>query len=299
MANYLLGGILYLYFPLTLSILIVYLIIYESKYMTIVKMIISELPIGQLSEDKNFHEYTSKNPARYSLVYIPIGMYKLYLLTWTRLKPFSLWKILSLKEICDTKIADKEQKIEEITLRSYDKYSLSSDDEKKLHIELLKDQCDDLNDREKVAQFKAGFYLTALTLVIAAMADKMGDAKNILEWAIYQKIVFGMIILYVLNVLGLLFGFASVKAYKSEKYSDFIDSSEKGKSFYFYWYKKFQRLQVYTDRDISFIRNIETYLKLIVLWSIAFTLILMLGGKEECTKNLSCQDLNLSCTIVK
>ena len=29
--------------------------------------------------------------------------------------------------------------------------------------------------------------------------------------------------------------------------------SEKQKKYYEYWYKKFQRLQVYTDRDVSYI----------------------------------------------
>lgn len=298
MINTFINIILYLYAPFTLMAIIFYTIIYESKSMTFLKMIVSEIPAGQLSEDENFHEYTGGSSLRYSIFYIPFGIYKIYFLTWTRERKFHLYEIISLQTICNIQIDKKEHKLEEITQKSYHKYATSNEVEKKQHIELLQEQCKDLQDREKVSQFKAGFYLTALALVIAAMADKIGDAHKILEWSLYQQIVFGLIALYVLNVLGLLFGFSSVKSYKSETYSDFRDSSEKEKKYYEYWYKKFQRLQIYTDREVSYIVNIEKFLKLIVVWSVIFTIILMIGGKEECTKNLSCQDMNLSCKIV-
>lgn len=279
MINSFINFILYLYAPLTLSAMVFYVIVYELKSMTLLKMIVSELPAGQLSQDENFHEYAGGSIIRYSLIYIPLGIYKFYFLTWTRENKFHLWKILSLNNICNGKIKIKEQKLEEITAKSYSEYLTSSETEKKQHIELLQEQCKDLQDREKVSQFKAGFYLTALALVIAAMADKIGDAHKILDWSFYQQLVLGLIALYVLNVLGLLFGFSSVKSYKSETYSDFRDSSEKEKKYYEYWYKKFQRLQVYTDREVSYIVNIEKFLKLIVVWSVIFTIILMIGGK--------------------
>lgn len=299
MINTLINIILYLYAPLTLLAMIFYAVVYESKNMTFLKMIVSELPAGQLSEDENFHEYAGGASVRYSIFYFPFATYKIYFLTWTREKKFNLYEIISLQTICNTQIDKKEHKLKEITQKSYQKYAISNEDEKKQHIELLQEQCKDLQDREKVSQFKAGFYLTALALVIAAMADKIGDAHKILDWNLYQQIVFGLITLYVLNVLGLLFGFSSVKSYNSETYSDFRDSSEKEKKYYEYWYMKFQRLQVYTDREVSYIVNIEKFLKLIVIWSVIFTIILMIGGKEECGKNLSCQDMNLSCKITQ
>lgn len=299
MINYLINIILYLYFPITLLLIIYYTVVYESKSTNLIKMIMSELPFAQLSEDSNFHEYSGGSDNRYSLLYFPLGTYKLYIFTWTSKKQFNLFKVISIKEICQAKIDEKENKLQEITTKSYIKYSTSTNDEKEQHIELLQEQCKDLQDREKVSQFKAGFYLTALALVIAAMADKIGDAHKILDWDYYLQVSFTLIGLYVLNTLSILFGFSSVKGYKSETYSEFRDSPEKQKKYYEYWYKKFQRLQVYTDRDVSYILNIEKYLKLIVLWSVIFTIILMLGGKEECNKDLSCQDMNLTCKIIK
>lgn len=301
MINYLINAILYLYAPVTLVLIIYYTIVYESKSTNLIKMIMSELPFAQLSEDGNFHEYNGGSDFRYSLLYFPLGTFKFYIFTWTwtSQKQFYFFKAISLKKICEAKIDEKENKLEEITTKSYVEYSTSTSDEKKQHIELLQEQCKDLQDREKVSQFKAGFYLTALALVIAAMADKIGDADKILVWNFNQQIVFGLIVIYVLNVLAILFGFSSVKGYKSETYSDFKDSTEKQKKYYEYWYKKFQRLQVYTDRDVGYILNIEKYLKLIVLWSVIFTIILMMGGKEECNKDLSCQDTNLTCKILK
>jgi len=238
-------------------------------------MIISELPVAQLSEDETFHEYLCGLNPRYSLFYLPLGIYKIYFLTWTKNKQYHLLKILSLKELSDKKIEEKEKRLQSISDNSYEEYTISNETEKKYHIELLQDQCKELQDREKVAQFKAGFYLTTLVLAITSIFKNIQDINLIFQWSIYQQVAFGLIILYIINVVILLFGFVSVKSYKSEKYSDFRNSNKKEKLFYTYWYKKFQRLQVYTDRDITFILNIENYLKLIIIWSIIFIALLI------------------------
>jgi len=273
--NYIINAILYLYFPFTLLIMIYYIIVYESKQLTFIKMIISELPVAQLSEDETFHEYLCGLNPRYSLFYLPLGIYKIYFLTWTKNKQYHLLKILSLKELSDKKIEEKEKRLQSISDNSYEEYTISNETEKKYHIELLQDQCKELQDREKVAQFKAGFYLTTLVLAITSIFKNIQDINLIFQWSIYQQVAFGLIILYIINVVILLFGFVSVKSYKSEKYSDFRNSNKKEKLFYTYWYKKFQRLQVYTDRDITFILNIENYLKLIIIWSIIFIALLI------------------------
>lgn len=275
MINYIINAILYLYFPFTLLIMIYYIIVYESKQLTFIKMIISELPVAQLSEDETFHEYLCGLNPRYSLFYLPLGIYKIYFLTWTKNKQYHLLKILSLKELSDKKIEEKEKRLQSISDNSYEEYTISNETEKKYHIELLQDQCKELQDREKVAQFKAGFYLTTLVLAITSIFKNIQDINLIFQWSIYQQVAFGLIILYIINVVILLFGFVSVKSYKSEKYSDFRNSNKKEKLFYTYWYKKFQRLQVYTDRDITFILNIENYLKLIIIWSIIFIALLI------------------------
>jgi hypothetical protein len=297
MINYLINAILYLYFPFTLLAMIYYIIVYESKSLTFMKMIMSELPVAQLSEDNNFHEYIDSQDFRYSLFYFPIGIYKIYFLTWTRDKKFHFLKILSLKELCDKKIEEKENRLQSISENSYEKYNTS--DKKEYHIELLQDQCKELQDREKIAQFKAGFYLTTLVLAITSIFKNIHDTNLILNWSIYKQVIFGLIVLYIINVIILLFGFISVKGYKTERYSTFRDSSQEERLFYMYWYKKFQRLQVYTDRDISFILNIENYLKLIIVWSIIFMSLSIFQGEKQCYKNPIYQDMNSTCKIIK
>ncbi len=272
MINYLINIILYLYFPFTLLVMIYYIIVYESKKLTFLKMIISELPFAQLSEDNNFHEYLGGIDFRYSLLYFPFGTYKIYFLTWTRDRKFHFLKILSLKELYDKKIEEKENRLQSISSDSYEKFKASNNDEKKYHIELLQDHCKELQDREKVAHFKAGFYLTTLVLTITSMSKNIHNANIVLHWSIYKQMIFSLIVLYIINVIILLFAFVSVKGFRTEKYSDFRNSDEKEKLYYMYWYKKFQRLQVYTDRDITFILNIEKYLKLIVFWLAIFLL---------------------------
>jgi len=299
MINYIINVILYLYFPFTLLAMIYYIIVYESKQLTFLKMIVSELPVAQLSEDETFHEYKKGSNPRYSLFYLPIGIYKIYFLTWTKDKKFHFLKILSLKKLCDKKIEEKESRLQSVCNDSYEKYSTSNETEKKFHIELLQDQCKELQDREKVAQFKAGFYLTSLVLIAGAIIKSINSADLIYQWNCYIQASFALIFLYIINVIILLFGFISVKKYKAERYSDFRNSEDKEKSYYTYWYKKFQRLQVYSTNDISFVLNIEKYLKLIVLWLVIFISLLVFKGEKQCYKNHIYQNMNLTYKIIK
>ncbi len=278
MINNLIMGLLYLYFPITLVAMIFYAIVYGSKNNNLVKTVISELPVGQLSEDVNFHEYTGGSPIRYSIFYFPLGIYKIYFLSWTKEK-ISLLKMISLISICNLKIEVKENKLNDLVEYHYDNFKECKDDEKKLNIEFLQDKCEEFKDRKKVAQFKAGFYFTNLSLVIAIIIKNIDKVVCIWDWSFYEKTVFVLIILYIINAFILLFSFVAVKGYKADKYSTFSNSTEKEKMFYSYWYKKFQRLQVYTDKDVSFIKNIEKYLKLIIIWSFVFALILIIGER--------------------
>ena len=269
-------ALLFLYFPFTLIAIIFYTTIYESKSLIYIKMIVSELPAGQLSQDDNFHEYTNNSSRRFSLFYLPIGIYKIYFLTWTRDKKFHFLKILSLKELCNKKIGEKENRLQSISDNSYKKYSISNETEKEQHMQLLQDLTKQMQERKTTAQFKAMFYMTALAAILSVLVSKFDKIKNILSLTTIEQVVIALILLYILNALFLLLSFLSVGSYKSETYSHFRDSMDKDKLYYMYWYKQYQRLQKYTDRDISHISNIEKYLKIITAWTIALALIILI-----------------------
>lgn len=276
MINYVINAILYLYFPFTLIAIIFYTIIYESKSLIYIKMIVSELPAGQLSQDDNFHEYTNDSYRRFSLFYLPIGIYKIYFLTWTRDRKFHFLKILSLKKLCDKKIEEKENRLQSISDNSYEKYTISNETEKQQHILLLQDLSKQMQEREKTVQFKAMFYITALAAILSVLVSKFDKIINILSLTTTEQVVIVLILLYILNALFLLLSFLSVGSYKSETYSHFRDSMDKDKLYYMYWYKQYQRLQKYTDRDVSYITNIEKYLKIITVWTITLALIILI-----------------------
>ena len=101
----------------------------------------SELPFAQLSEDSNFHEYNGGSDFRYSLLYFPLGTYKLYIFTWTSKKQFHFFKAISLKEICQAKIDEKEKNIENIDIinENDDVVSEEQIEEKESEIENLSD----------------------------------------------------------------------------------------------------------------------------------------------------------------
>jgi len=274
--------LLYLYFPVTLSAIIFYALIYNAKDNNIIKIIVSELPIAQLSSDDNFHAYNEKLPKRYSLLYIPLGIYKFYFFSWTwsqeeKDKKFNFFKILSLDKICDKKIENKEKGLDESTDKNYERFKTCNKEDRELHIKILEDKCKEFENRKSVSQFKAGFYFTTLALVLTTIAKNINEVQHFSDWTFYKQITFILILLYIINAFMLLFSFISVKGFKADMYSTFARANEKEEMFYDYWYKKFQRLQVTTTKDVSFILNIEHYLKLIVTWSMIFTLILMIG----------------------
>jgi len=281
MINYIINAILYLYFPFTLLVMIYYVIIYENKqlpYIKNIEMIVSELPVAQLSEDELFHEYEKGLNPRYSLLYIPLGIYKIYLLTWTKDKQFHFLKILSLKDIFDKKIKDKEKKLQSISDKSYEEYKQSNKIEKNQHIALLQDLIKQMQEREKTAQFKAMFYMTALAAILSVLIGNINKINEILNFDVLKQIVIGLILLYILNSLFLLLSFLSVSSYEHEKYSDFKKSQNKEKEYYSYWYKQYQRLKVYSDRDISYIKNIEKYLKITTFLTIILAILFLLKG---------------------
>lgn len=299
MVNYLINLILYLYFPITLLLIIYYIVVYESKSMNLIKMIMSELPFAQLSEDDNFHEYNGGSDFRYALLYFPLGIYKFYIFTWTTKKQFHFFKAISLKEICQDKIDKKENDLEDLTTKSYAKYITSSNDEKQQHIELIKDLSTQMQEREKVAQFKAMFYITVLAAILSVIFSKYNELYKILEFTLLEQFTIVLIAIYILNAVFILLSFLSVGAYKSETYKDFRDSKEKDKNYYAYWYKQYQRLQKYSDRDVSYIGNIEKYLKLLTFWAIVLGILFLFKGEEQCNKNHSCQDMNSTYKLIK
>ncbi len=255
MIDFILDAILYVYFSIILSLIIYHTVVYESILTNLIKMIISELPFAQPSEDHNFHEYNGGYDCRYSLLYFPLGIYKLYIFTWTSKKQFHFFKAISLKEICQAKIDENENKLEEITTKSYSKYSTSSSDEKEQHIELLKDLSTQMQEREKVAQFKAMFYITVLAAILSVVFSKYNELYKIMEFTLFEQFTIGVIAIYMSNAVFILLSFLSVGNYLSETYSDFRNSREKDKNYYAYWYKQRLLYNVY----IKILYKIQEY----------------------------------------
>ena len=244
-----------------------------------IKNIINELPFIQFSTDNNFHTYRVDSDKRYSLFYLPFGTYKFYFLTWGDTFSWKFFDKISLSKITNKTIEEKENRLNDLAEKNYSRYNKSTEEEQELHIKILEDKCKEQESRKSVAQFKSGFYFTGLLFILTTVIKNISAIGSFWSWSLYQQIILSLIFLYIINIFLLLFSFISVKGSLSEKYTTFAYSDEKEKSFYIYWYKKHQRLDVRTTRDVSFIVNIEKYLKLIITWSIIFTLILIIGGK--------------------
>jgi len=259
--------IIILYFLSSLCAFFIHFITLNRRFpfSEILKSFITELPIVQISQDEYFHEL--KNPEkdmRFSFLYIPMGIYKFYLFTYSEVEGWSLIKILSLLDRHEKEKDKIENKLRRITTKSWQKVDLEDIAD---HLDFLKDRCQYYMNVKNTANIKGTFYITIIAAVISVYLGKIDQLGNLLEENLLTIFGLSVIFLYLTNITILLLSFIGVKGYELMKYSTFRDEYENPKKgLYDYWYTRFQRLQVYARSDTDFILNAENYIKLLFVW---------------------------------
>lgn len=245
-------------------------------------------PVFSLSHDNNFHTITKANLAlqyklRFSLIHIPLGACKLYILTYHDHK-FNFIKLLKLDDFYKN-----VKKICEKTEVFFAKTQQKSQDEKEVIKEALKLKIQEETDRERIAITKVPIYFTLLSLVLSLALLKILDFKKIMEWfgdlqlVSFHKatlaVLFLFLIWYFINAFLFCLKAKGISGYETFKFSDISGSSTHLdclllKSMYFKW----QNMRQSNLKVVSLILGIEEYIgKFIVIF---FLLVLVYNIKN-------------------
>lgn len=259
-----------IYFPVTLGIMIIYALIYENKhpFANLMQMIVSELPLMQVSQDIYFHECKDNySERRYSLLYFPLWTYKIYFFTYTKSQKFQFYHSLSFGQIYEKRQDNLEKTLPTKMNLSWEKIDYNNQRILDNNFKFLKERCLEFKDIQNTAKLKGAFYITIIAAIISAFIGQINQIKCLITYHFEIKIVISLLFLYFINITVLLLNFMGIKSFIQEKYSDFRDefhSSDKG--LYNYWYMNFLRLAIVSNRDTSYILNVEKYIKLFLLW---------------------------------
>lgn len=172
------------------------------------------------------------------------------------LKPY-IEAIRNQKEINDKK--NKLPQIEEMNLNKFNAETQKED--KELYIKVLEDKINEFEKIEDTAKLKRAFYIAIVAGIISATIGNIHKVKEVFDYNFFIIAIFIMLLIFFTNMVILLFQFDSVRGYYSGMYSEFREESKKEKAYFLYLYRKMKWVQLYSNQDVSYILNIEDYIK--------------------------------------
>lgn len=229
----------------------------------VVKYILSDIPIFQISHDENFHtienDFDLSKCYRFSLLFIPFGKYKLYFLTYKKSKGFQVLYILSIDNIYN-KMRNKAK------VNIVNQYAEIN--KKCETIEILKEDIALYKESMNTAKTKATIYMTLLAAILSIVFTQLKALNGIysqMEQNIYFLFIFYYLVLMLLNFFILNIQFVSVKSIYREIYDDF-----KSNSFdkYLHYLKNMYWIKLDSQLLVTYIKAIEIYLiKIMIIFS--------------------------------
>lgn len=258
--------------------ILILLLIYTSDNVIsklLKKYIFSDVPFLQISDDSNFHTVESKKTLskyRFSLFFIPFGQYKIYFVTYK--EKFKWISILSFEEIMQDRFVKTETKMKQ----DYNHIStnlLNTPDDKKNSIEILKDNITLYNNIKNITMTKSTIYVALLAAIFTMLSTQNTFFNDLLKIYEVDSIVVKFLFTYWLVIF---FNFSifniqliSVHNIHRETYDDFVNKLSMDEVKYFYNNNCFDAF--YSRKLVSYMRNIELYLKRIFVLGIIFFIV--------------------------
>lgn len=264
---------------LIVYILILYLIYTSDNVISkfLKKYIFSDVPFLQISDDSNFHTVESKKAFfdyRLSLFFVPFGIYKIYFITLYK-KKIKMISILSFDVLMQTRFTITQEKIEQDYNAISQKLLLNEAENKKKSIEILKDNITLYSNIKNSTMTKSTIYIALLAAIVTMLLTKDTSINGLLavysQDNIYVKILFSYWLLMLANFLIFNLQLISVHNTHRETFDDFISKLNMDEVKYFY---KNNCLDAFYSRKlVSYMRNIEIYLKKSLLLSIILLIV--------------------------
>lgn len=236
------------------------------------KYIFSDIPFLQISDDSNFHTVETRKPLltyRFSLFFIPLGNCKIYFVTYK--EKFKWISILSFEEIMQDRFTKTLIKMEQ----DYNHIStnlLNTPRHKKNSIEILKDNITLYSNIKNITMTKSTIYVALLAAIFTMFSTQNTFFNDLLQIYEVDSIVVKFLFTYWLVIF---FNFSifniqliSVHNIHRETYDDFVNKLSMDEVKYFYNNNCFDAF--YSRKLVSYMRNIELYLKRIFVLGIIF-----------------------------
>ncbi|MDU1604718.1 MAG: hypothetical protein E6845_17310 [Clostridium sp.] len=231
-----------------------------------IMFLISYSPIFCLSDDKNFgsnedgiKDFISR--IRLSLLSLNLGAYKYYFISIKKNNGFKFIHVINLEKYFV--ISDVENNRLRLLQANYLNTAVNLDNDKEFLSYLLSNE----NGRQNVAFSKINIY-SGIMLALVPLLLIFFKLETLLKAAVLVKILTFILVYLMLNVICLIFQFSKVSEMSREKYSDLKQSSDKEKSLIKAYYLDWQHLKKEADSAVSFVKNIEKYIKGLILLSI-------------------------------
>lgn len=211
------------------------------------------------------------NGTRFSLLNIPFGKFKIYILTYIVLEPnnkqFNFIKILNLDKLImpnnyiqlqDNKATQYEQHYETLILEN-----------REIELEFIKYKLNSENERIKKAESKINSY-SSIILVLIPIVMVLYKPEKICETTLLGKIIIIFLMICTINAVSFILQHMFVKPLTLSLFSDIKNSQQKrvqtANNYYFEW----QVFQKKADLDISYVKNIQNWIIGIIFMSLMF-----------------------------
>ena len=277
-------------FPITIVYIIIILTIYYtplniSKFLR--TYILADFPLFQISDDDSFHtiepEISDKKHYRYSLLFIPIGEYKLYIFTLKN-KKINFFYLLSLSDIFNEKLLTLKDEIDIDLQNEQTRHLNSSKADKFRFISIMQDTIKTYQASMQTAKLKGTFYFTLIGAAVSVFLGKIIDIQlYFISTNIFTKILILYIVVLFLNFFFLTIQFHSIKNFHKQVYNDYINNTY-ANNYFAYFYKNMRFAEFYSQKEVSYIKNVEFYLKKILFVLIFLITVIFLYNeniKEE------------------
>lgn len=224
-------------------------------------------PVFHFSGDRNYGALSEDDSGRMSLFSIPLGVIKLYLITYCiHSRKFSFWKVLKFSEVCfaesDASLKIKKDEFVKLMASQSSNYI---ENQKAFLLYLLSGCAERISiGYNKVNTYTAIFvvFVGFVFNLLGGVIQNYGSSRGFIS-----VLVSVVLVLMVINYGAFLFYVLRVKGYFQSRFSEFKSNPTQSRlvaAIYYDWISKSNEANVL----ISIVRNVEKYAILGMFWAV-------------------------------
>lgn len=270
-----------------------------NRLMQVLFYIFSLSCILCISDDSNFGTIESYNKGdwkefRYSLLSFYLGSKKYYFLTIKKESYGISIKCahkMYLNELNNIENIDKYEEQLEQTLDNYKRYvsenyrdisGILNEDKVDSDKEFILYKISQHQRRKDISNNKVNIYNAIMIAMLPIIITFLGsDYLNSINF--YMKAIWIIILYFIFNILCLVFDFSRVTITSRSKFSDIKFSNSKKLASLYNLYYEFQAIQKEADLNVSYVKNMDFYIKNIFFMLILIVILTFMGVDNQST----------------